>query len=57
MKTEAKGAGVESTAEGDFRARVLAPDARHHAGPGRGINNVNQAYPLARLRRPGKADT
>jgi hypothetical protein len=56
VQTEAQAAGMESTAKGNFRTCVLASDACHHAGAGRGIDNVNQAYPLARFRRPGKAD-
>jgi hypothetical protein len=55
VQTKAQAARVESTPKGHFGAGMLAPDACHHAGAGRGINDVNQIYPLAPFRRPGKA--
>ena len=55
VQAETQAAGVESTPKGHFGAGMFAPDACHHAGAGRGINDVNHIYPLAPFRRPGKA--
>jgi hypothetical protein len=55
VQAKPQAASMEGTSEGHFGAGVFAPDACHHAGTGRRINDVNQIYPLAPIARPGKA--
>jgi hypothetical protein len=57
VQAKTQTASMKRSAEGHFRAGVFASDACHHARAGRGINDVNQFYPLAPFRRPGKATT
>jgi hypothetical protein len=46
---------MERTTQRHFRLGILSSYARHHLGARRGIDDVNQSYPLALISRPGKA--
>jgi hypothetical protein len=57
MQAKTQTTSMKRSPEGHFRLGVFAPNAGHHSRAGCGINNVNQAYPLAPFGRPGKAGT
>lgn len=43
MQPETEAAGVESAPDQQFRPGVLGPDARHHAAPNLGRDDVSHA--------------